>query len=188
MRQASLNTPAVSLLAASLLLCSGSAFAQNPDSHADEPVAIVELGGAGSRNLRGGSSFGADIAAEITPIENWLELEAGVTPLFAHNSTEWDVDFLFKKPWTLSKKLEFMIGIGPEWVHTRQDGKSTNALAGEAMLDVMFWPSGKHRFGWYCEPSYDYTFGHDHERSIGITGGLLIGISRPSKRLPANRP
>jgi hypothetical protein len=188
MRRASLNTPAISLLAASLLLCSGSAFAQNPDSDADEPVAIVELGGAGSRNLKGGSSFGADIAAEITPVENWLELEAGVTPLFAHNSTEWDADFLFKKPWTLSKKLEFMIGIGPEWVHTRQDNKSTNALAGEAMMDFMFWPSAKHRFGWYCEPSYDYTFGHDHERSIGITGGLLIGIRKPSKRSTAKRP
>lgn len=28
---------------------------------------------------------------------------------------EWDTDFLFKKPWTISKKLEFMAGIGPEW-------------------------------------------------------------------------
>ena len=34
-------------------------------------------------NLKdGGSSSGPNIAAEVTPIENWLELEAGVTPLF----------------------------------------------------------------------------------------------------------
>jgi hypothetical protein len=166
------------VFAASLLLCSGSAFAQKPDIDPDEPVAVVELGAAASWNLSGGSSFGPNIAAEITPIENWLELEAGVTPLFTRHSTEWDTDFLFKKPWTLSKKLEFMFGIGPEWVHTRQDGKSTNALAGEAVLDFMFWPSAKHKFGWYCEPSYDYTFGHDHERSLGITAGLLIGIHK----------
>ena len=43
----------------------------------------------------------------------------GVTPAFSHHSTEWDTDLLFKKPWTLSEKVEFMFGIGPEWIHTR---------------------------------------------------------------------
>jgi len=174
------SVPAKSVLAASLLLCPGSAFAQKAVNDADEPGAIVELGGAGSWNRNGGSSFGADVAAEITPIENWLELEAGVTTLFSPHSTEWDADLLFKKPWTLSKKLEFMIGVGPEWVHTRQYGITTDSFAGEAALDFMFWPSGKHRFGWYFEPGYEYGFGRDHERSIGITGGLLIGIRKAS--------
>jgi hypothetical protein len=69
-------------LIASLFLCRGNAFAQSVDiDKGPEPVAIMELGGAGSWNLKGGSSFGADLAAEVTPIENWLELEAGVTPL-----------------------------------------------------------------------------------------------------------
>jgi hypothetical protein len=171
---------AIFLLAASLLLCPGGAFAQDADNDADEPAAIVELGGAGSGNLKGGPSYGADFAAEITPIEHWLELEAGVTPLFTRHSTEWDTDLLFKKPWTLSKRLEFMMGVGPEWVHTRRYGVTTNAIAGEAVLDFMFWPSGKHRFGWYFEPAYEYTFGRDRERSIGITTGLLIGIHRAS--------
>jgi hypothetical protein len=171
---------AILLLAASLLLDSAIAFAQHADSDADEPVAIIELGGAGSWNLKGGSSYGADFAAEITPIEHWLELEAGVTPLFTRHSTEWDTDLLFKKPWTLSKKLEFMMGVGPEWIHTRQFGITTNSFAGEAVLDFMFWPSGKHRFGWYFEPGFEYTFGRDRERSVGITTGLLIGIHRAS--------
>ena len=165
-----------SLLIGCLLVCSGTAFAQSVDNE-PEPAAIVELGGAGSWNLKGGaSSFGADIAAEITPIENWLEIEAGVTPLFTRHSTEWDTDLLFKKPWTLSKKAEFMFGVGPEWVHTRQYGVTTNSVAGEAVLDFMFWPSGKHRFGWYLEPGYDYNFARGHEQSLGITGGLLIAI------------
>ena len=164
------------VLMASLLLCSGNAVAQSVDKEA-EPAAIVELGGAGSWNLKGGaSSFGADAAVEVTPIENWLELEAGVTPLFTRHSTEWDVDFLLKKPWTLSKKAEFMVGIGPEWVHTRQYGLTTNSVAGEAVLDFMFWPSGKHRFGWFLEPGYEYNFGRGHEQSVGISGGLLIAI------------
>ena len=104
------------VLIASLFLCAGSAFAQSVDK---EPAAVVELGGAADWNVKdGGSSFGPTVAVEVTPIENWLELEAGVTPLFTRHSTEWDTDLLFKKPWTLSKKAEFMLGVGPEWVHT----------------------------------------------------------------------
>jgi hypothetical protein len=164
------------VLIACLFICSGTAFAQPVDKE-PEPAAIVELGGAGSWNLKGGgSSFGADLAAEITPIENWLELEAGVTPLFRRHSTEWDTDLLFKKPWTLSKKVEFMFGVGPEWIHTRQSGITMNSVAVEAVLDFMFWPSGKHRFGWYLEPGYDYNFASGHEQSLGITAGLLIAI------------
>jgi hypothetical protein len=156
-----------------------SAFAQPIEN---EPVAIVELGGAGAWNLKDGmSSFGADIAAETTPIENWLELEAGTTPLFTRHSTEWDTDLLFKKPWTLSKKAEFMLGLGPEWVHTKEYGVTTNAFAGEVALDFMFWPSGNHRFGWFLEPGYEYSFARGHERSIGISCGLLIGISKPHR-------
>jgi len=156
-------------------LCSGRAFAQ-PQPVDKDPAAIVELGGAASWNVKGGSSFGPTVAVEVTPIEKWLELEGGVTPLFTRHSTEWDTDLLFKKPWTLSKKVEFMIGVGPEWTHTRQSGITTNALAGEAVLDFMFWPSAKHKFGWYLEPGYDYSFGRGHEKSLGISGGLLIAI------------
>lgn len=151
-------------------------FAQPPD---EEPAAVIELGAAASHDLgEGGSSFGPDIAVEVTPIENWLELEAGVTPLFGHHSTEWDAGLLFKKPWTVSEKFEFMIGLGPEWIRTRQNGVTSNSFGGEAALDFMFWPSAKHKFGWYLEPGFDYSFGRGHERSLGISGGLLIGIAK----------
>jgi hypothetical protein len=164
------------LVLASLLLCSGNALAQASD---DEPAAVVELGGAASWNLKdGGSSFGPDVAVEVTPIENWLELEAGTTPLFTRHSTEWDTDLLFKKPWTLSEKVDFMFGAGPEWIHSRAYGMTTNSLGGEVVLDFMFWPSAKHRFGWYLEPGFDYSFGRGHERSVGISGGLLIAIPK----------
>jgi hypothetical protein len=116
------------------------------------------------------------VAVEVTPIENWLELEAGVTPLFGNGAREWDTDLLFKKPWTLSKKVEFMAGVGPEWVHTRQPGMAANSISGEVALDFMFWPAAKHRFGWYLEPEFDHNFGRGHEQSAGISGGLLIAI------------
>src|SRR6185312_3441219 len=98
------------------------------------------------------------------------------TQVFARHTVEWDTDALFKKPWTLSKKAELMIGIGPEWVHTRQFGTAKNSLAGEVALDFMYWPRAKHRFGWFVEPAYGYTFGHEHEQSIGLSYGLLIAI------------
>jgi hypothetical protein len=156
----------------------GGASAQSLDKE-PEPAAIVELGGAASRTLGdGGSSAGATVAVEVTPIEKWLELEAGITSLFARHSTEWDADLLFKKPWTLSKKVEFMFGVGPEWIHSRQNGITDNSVAAEAVLDFMFWPSAKRRFGWYLEPGYEYNFGRGHEKSVGISFGLLISIPR----------
>ena len=163
------------ILLASLFFCAGNAFAQSVER---EPAAVVEIGGSASQSLTGdGSSFGPTVAVEFTPIENWLELEAGVTPLFARHSTEWDTDLLFKKPWTLSKKAEFMAGIGPEWIHLRQYSTTTNSVGGEIVADFMYWPaSAKHRFGWYLEPGYEYIFGRGHEQSLGVSGGLLIAI------------
>jgi hypothetical protein len=172
-----------------LLLCCGSASAQLPspakdativkDKEADKEneLAIVELGSAVGHGLQGGgSSFGADVAVEVTPIEHWLELEAGVTPLFGRHSREWDADLLFKKPWTLSRKVEFMAGVGPEWIHINESGAVRNSPGAEVVLDFMFWPSGKHRFGWFLEPGYEHSFGPGHEQSVGISFGLLIAI------------
>jgi hypothetical protein len=165
----------IPVLITSILICTGSALAQPAADK--EPAAIVEIGGAGSWSLNGAAaSFGPAVAVEVTPIENWLELEAGVTPTFGRHSTEWGTDLLFKKPWTLSNKAEFMFGVGPEWIHSRENRVTTNSLGGEAVLDFMFWPSVKRRFGWYLEPGYEYNFGRGHERSIGITAGLLISI------------
>lgn len=73
-----------------------------------------------------------------------------------------DTNLLFKKPWTLSSKAEFMLGVGPEWVYLRRHGATSNSISGEIAGDFMFWPNGKHRFGWYLEPAYDYNFMAGH--------------------------
>lgn len=159
-----------------LFFCATSASAQDKERE-KEPAAIGELGAVGSWNVRGeGSSYGPTVGLEVTPIKKWLELEAGLTPLFARRSTEWEADLLFKKPWDISKKMEFMLGIGPAWVHTNNPNARRNSISGEAGPDFMFWPSAKHRFGWYVEPSYEYSFARGHEQSIGVTIGLLIGM------------
>jgi hypothetical protein len=161
------------LLVASLF-ASGIVLAQAPEK---EAAAILEVGAQPARSLSGGgATISPTVAVEATPIENWLELELGTTSTFSHSSTEWDTDLLFKKPWTLSKKVEFMFGVGPEWIHIRKNGVSSNEAAGEVALDFMFWPSRKRRFGWYIEPAYDCAFAHGHDQAIGVSFGLLISI------------
>lgn len=171
-----MNAAAMRRLAISaLLLASASAASAAPAG--DDPAAVLELGGASSTSLTGGaSSFGPSVAVEFTPIEDRLEIEAGFTALLGRRSREFDADLLFKKPWTLSRKFELMLGAGPEFIHSREGGASTNAPAAEFAVDLMYWPSARRRFGWYVEPAADFSFGRGHERSAGLTAGLLIAL------------
>ena len=75
-----------------------------------------------------------------TNLAGWIEAFSQADSR-TRNSTEWATDLLFKKPWTISRKAEFMIGIGLEWVHVRQNGKQTNSISGDAAGDFMFWPA-----------------------------------------------
>ena len=60
-------------LIAFAFICSGRSFTQSVEK---EGAAVLELGAAADRSLtEGQSSFGPTIAVEVTPIENWLELE-----------------------------------------------------------------------------------------------------------------
>ena len=93
--------------------------------------------------------------------------------MFGNGHTELDTDVLFKKPFTLSNKLEFMIGAGPQWSYTiNGPGK----IGAEFALDFMFWPTRDRKFGWFLEPSYSYSFSQGHEQSLGVNVGLLIPI------------
>ena len=159
--------------------CGAQTAAHETAEEPDEPVAIVGIGAATGWDIHGGAAaFGPNISAEFTPIEHWLVIEGGTTPLFTRYSTEWDTDLVFKKPWTLSPTVEFLAGAGPEWVHTSEDHVSTDMAAIEAVTEFIIWPNPRRRFGIYVEPTYDYGFGHDHPQSIGVSAGLLIGIHR----------
>jgi len=161
-------------LSAVFLAAAGESFGQTEDK---EPSAILEIGGTAGQSLSDGkASFGPNLAVEVTPIEHWLEIEAGISPLLNGGRTEVDTDVVFKKPFTLSDTAELMIGAGPEWVHTNGRRGSANSIAGEAVFDFMFWPWPGRNYGWYLEPSYDYNFGGGHEQSLGASVGLLISI------------
>jgi hypothetical protein len=142
-----------------------------------EPIAIIELGAAAEWNLNGGAAgLGPTAAVEFTPIKNWLEIETGVQTLFSRGQTEWDTDFVFKKPFDLSPSREFEPGVGPVWIHTASGGRTTDAVGAEVVAEFMFWPTPDRRLGWFLEPSYAYSFGAGHEQSLGMSVGLLIPI------------
>jgi hypothetical protein len=157
---------------ASLLMLAPPLFAATAQAGEKEPTAIIELGGAGEWGLPGASSYGPSLAVEFTPIKEWLEIEAGVDRMLHRGRGEWGSDLLFKKPYTLSDKLEFMVGIGPQWTFSRE-GTQTGA---EFALDFMYWPTADRTYGWFLEPAYSYSFSRGHEQSLSTTVGLLIPI------------
>jgi hypothetical protein len=154
------------------LLSTGTALAEDK-----EPLAVIQLGASGEWGLNGGGfGFGPTAAVEFTPIKNWLEVETGVSTLFSKERTEWDYDFILKKPFDLSPYVEFEPGLGPVWMHTLSGGRTANAIGAETIFEFMFWPSVDRKYGWFLEPSYSYSFATGHEQSFGVSAGLLIPI------------
>jgi hypothetical protein len=154
------------------LILASLPFTTNAQAEDKEPTAIVELGAAGEWGLPAASSYGPSLAVEFTPVKDWLEIEAGVGPMFHGGRTEWDTDLLFKKPFTLSDKVEFMVGVGPQWTFSREGTQ----IGGEFALDFMFWPTADRKYGWFLEPAYSYSFNGGHDQSLSTTVGLLVPI------------
>jgi hypothetical protein len=118
---------------------------------------------------------------EFEPIRNWLEIEVGTAALFGNARTEWDRDILFKKPFTLSDKVEFMVGAGPQW---SQPVNGAGKLGAEFALDFMFWPAPDRKLGWFVEPNYSYSFGSDHEQSLGVSSDCSFLSARNKSKGP----
>src|SRR5579864_2092453 len=152
-----------------------SAQSAVPTPAADEDHAIVyEIGWAGDYSrAEGFHAKGATFAFEVTPVKDRLELEAGVTAIRASGVTETSVDLLFKKPWSFSKTVEFMAGVGPEVIHAT--GPEAGTFWGlSAVADFMFWPTKN--VGWYLEPGYEADFRLGATRQgLAIAGGLILG-------------
>lgn len=142
------------------------------DADVDHGV-VLEVGAAGEGGIHGGGwSFGPNLAVEVTPIEEWLEIEFGVSALLTNGPTELSSDLVFKKPFRLSSTAELMIGLGPT-VSRVVSGTGEGSSHGiEVVFDFMFWP---HQYsGWYLEPSWSRTSRGD--QTIGLTGGILFGL------------
>jgi hypothetical protein len=137
---------------------------------------VLEYGAAGEWPLNGERpNFGGTIAAEIEPIENWLELEFGFSTLGTTGHTELSGDVLFKKPFRLSPTVEFMIGGGPSLSRTLNGPDRGNSWTAEFALDWMFWPTKN--VGWFFEPTWSLN-PKNGQQSIAVNIGLLIGFPK----------
>jgi hypothetical protein len=132
----------------------------------------LELGAAGERSLdQATSQFGAALGFEVTPIENWLEIEFGVAALRGSGHTELESELIVKKPFRLSPTVEMMLGAGPLVSRTVKDPQKGTSLGVEVVIDFQFWPYKD--TGWFLEPTWSRT-SHGGEQSYGLTGGLLL--------------
>jgi Bacterial SH3 domain len=149
------------------------------DAHQEGPAEhswILELGAAGEWPLNGErANFGGTIAAEIEPIEDWLELEFGVSSLATTGHTELSGDLLFKKPFRLSRTVEFMIGAGPSFSRTFNGSESGNSWSAEFALDWMFWPTKD--IGWFVEPTWSIN-PKNGQQTVAVSLGLLLGFHK----------
>lgn len=142
-------------------------------AQAEDREVVFEIGATAGWSKSEGVQPGGTFAFEVTPIEHWLELEAGVTAARANRTTETTFDVLFKKPWQISKHFEFMVGLGPE-VGRASGVERGNFWGVSAVADFMMWPHGN--VGWYVEPGYEVTFrGGTRRRGVAVAAGLLIG-------------
>ena len=160
---------------AGLLLVAGAARAEEKENEHESSV-VVELAGGGEWDVRGGSgAYGPYVALEYEVIEHWLEIETAAAPRFEKGESEVEFELIFKKPFELSESLEFLIGAGPVWVHHAEESPK-DSLAGEAIVELVYWPWDDHKVGFFVEPSYSYNFGEGHEKTVGVTAGLHIGV------------
>jgi hypothetical protein len=138
-----------------------------------EHAYVLEIGPAGEWPLGDRSNFGGTFAIESTPIENWLELELGLTMLSTSGRSEWSGDLLFKKPFRISPEFEFMVGAGPSVGKTLNGPDRDTDVSATFALDFMFWPTKN--LGWFVEPTWSINPKNGHQ-AIGASAGILIGI------------
>jgi Bacterial SH3 domain len=137
---------------------------------------VVEIGPAGEWPLNGERpNLGGTIAAEIEPIENWLELEFGFTTLSTTGYTELSSDLLFKKPFPISPTAEFMAGLGPSFSRTLNGPDRGDSWSVEFALDWMFWPTKT--LGWFIEPTWSIN-PRNGQQAAAVSSGILIGFPK----------
>jgi hypothetical protein len=139
-----------------------------------EHTIIVGAGAAAEVELADGALHpGANVMVEWDAIESWLEIEVEASVLSAEGGVEVPVGLLFKKPFRLTPRAEFMVGVGPEVVRVSNPTTRSTYAGAQLALDFMFWPW--QRAGFWVEPSYDLVFGDGPRHGVGSTGGVLLG-------------
>ena len=103
------NKLALAAAGLTLLLGLSGACAEDDREHAF----VLKMGPAGEWTSHERPNFGGTFAVEKALIENWLEIEVGLTALGTNGQNELSGDIIFKKPFRISPTFEFMVGAGP---------------------------------------------------------------------------
>jgi hypothetical protein len=155
----------------SILALGDRVMAQAVPADVDHAL-VFELGAESDLSTAEGLHTGGTFAIEVTPIENWLELEFGVSVIPHPGGVEIPVDVLFKKPWRISRTVEFMAGVGPELIYSTVAHTTYWGLS--VVGDLMVWPSKN--VGWYLEPGLERTFEPGkHQTGFAMAAGLIVG-------------
>lgn len=158
-----------------LALCAVPGFTPALAGGDEDPVAILELGAGGEREISERTSHvGPAVGIEVEPIEDRLEIEFGAATFRSRAATDWELDLPFKIPLRLANNIELMPGLGPTWAHTTAAGERSSTWGSEVVLDLFVWRSK--RSGWFLEPSYGITFGDGNRKSVGLTAGLFFAV------------
>lgn len=147
----------------------------NQEKSRAEHSIVVGAGGATEIDLAGGGATpGAAGFVEWEAIEDWLELELGMSVLAADGGVEVPAELILKKPFELGATAELMVGAGPEVVRTFGHSART-CVGGAVALDFMVWPWGR-RLGAWIEPEYDVVSRDGVSQGLGVTSGLMMGF------------
>ena len=96
-----------------------------------------------------------------------------ISALAADGGVVVPIELLFKKPFRLARRLEMMVGLGPELLIYRSTSNDGQFFGIEVALDFMWWPS--RHVGLWIEPAYDLVFRNGVEHGLGSTGGVIFG-------------
>lgn len=152
-----------------LMIGCGRALGEEPEA-AEHRDVILEVAPAGEWGLSDSkTSFGPSFALAVTPIEHQLEAEFGLSPMIDHGRADWEGEIVFKKPFELSKNLEVLVGVGPQW------STPSNSFGAVAKFDLVYWKTSQ--IGLFMEPSYSYAFNGEHEQNLTLKVGLLFALS-----------
>ena len=158
-----------------LALALPSPAARAAETESVEHTVIIGGGGAIERELGERSTHaGANVFLEYEAIQGWLELELGVSWLAVPGGTELPIDLLMKKPFSLTRELELMVGVGPQIVRVFHPNEGGTFLGVEFALDFMYWPT--RHVGLWLQPAYGVVFrGSGSSHGLSSTAGIIAG-------------
>ena len=108
-------------------------------------------------------------------IEHWLEIETAVAPRFSNGQGRSGVRIDFQKA-IRAFQISGVLNRSRASVGASHGRKPQGLIAGEAIVELVYWPWDDHKVGFFVEPSYSYNFGEGHEQTVGVTAGLHIGV------------